>query len=69
MPRGGYKRPCETLWGLIRPIGCRQREHVVLKKNGKARRGFHANENSFLRCMEITDIGKDDTPKSLVNLT
>ena len=45
-PRGGHKRLCETLWGLIQPIGCRQREHVVLKKDGKARRGYHANENS-----------------------
>ena len=31
--------------GLKRPIGCRQRQHVVLKKNEKARRGIHANEN------------------------
>ena len=45
-PRGGYKRPCETLWGLIQPIGCRQREHVVVKENGKARRGIHTNKNS-----------------------
>ena len=28
-------------------IGCRQREHIVLKKNGKARRGIQANENSL----------------------
>ena len=45
---GGYKRPCETLWGLIQPIGCRQQEHVVVKENGKARRGIHTNENSLL---------------------
>ena len=45
-PRGGYKRACETLWGLIQPIGCRQREHVVVEENGKARRGYHTNENS-----------------------
>ena len=35
------------LWGLIQPIGCRQREHVVVKEDGKARRGIQTNENSW----------------------
>ena len=50
---GGYKRPCETLWGLIQPIGCRQREHVVVKENGKARRGIHTNENRKSYCFVL----------------
>ena len=42
---GDIKGPAR-LWGLIRPIGCRQREQIVLKKNGKAHCGIHVNENS-----------------------
>ena len=43
---GDIKGPARLSGGLKQPIGCRQREHVVVKENGKARRGFHTNENS-----------------------
>ena len=56
---GGYKRPCETLWGLIQPIGCRQREHVAVKENEKARRGIHTNENSCPNGGELNFAGFD----------
>ena len=43
---GDIKGPARLSGGLKQPIGCRQREHVVVKENGKARRGIHTNENS-----------------------
>ena len=49
---GDIKGPARLSGGLKQPIGCRQREHVVVKENGKARRGIHTNENSFSQCCE-----------------
>ena len=42
---GDIKGPARLSGELKQPIGCRQREHVVVKENGKARRGIHTNEN------------------------
>ena len=46
------------LWGLIRPIGRRQGEHVVLKKNGNARHGINTNENSICTAFKLCIISK-----------
>ena len=51
---GDIKGPARLSGGLKQPIGCRQREHVVVKENGKARRGIHTNENRDLCWLVLT---------------
>ena len=46
---GDIKGPARLSGGLKQTIGFRQREHVVVKKNGKARCGIHTNENSSVK--------------------
>ena len=67
---GDIKGPARLSGGLKQPIGCRQREHVVVKENGKARRGIHTNENSGLKvksmCMCSRSKQKETYPELII---